>query len=228
MAKADGASTLSRLYLITDRTLAERNGGLEAVIRGALEGGVRLIQLREKDLSAGELLILAKRLRAMTDGYGARLIINDRADIALLARADGVHLGVKGLSPVEARRVLGKEALIGVSAHGVTEAKEAQEGGADFITIGPVFFTPSKAAYGRPLGLDIIGRVKEAVDIPVYAIGGINRGNLGEVIKAGACAAAVISAVMAAEDVRKNASELLAVLKAGQEKEPPKPIKEQI
>jgi thiamine-phosphate pyrophosphorylase len=140
------------LYLITDRT---QTGGrpLAAVVRQALDGGVRVVQLREKDLDGSELFRLASELRGITREYGARLVVNDRPDIALAVEADGVHLGAGSLPVAVVRRILGPERLIGYSAHGVPEARQAEADGADFITFGPVYHTPSKAAYGAPLGL---------------------------------------------------------------------------
>lgn len=201
----------TKLYLITDRELTGEEG-LVRSIRAALEGGVRFIQLREKGLSARGLLELARELRRVTGDYGARLLINDRADIALLSGADGVHLGQKGVSAKEARRMLGKDGLIGVSAHGLDEARRAWEDGADFITLGPVYFTPSKAGYGKPAGVDAIREVKKALDIPVYAIGGIKKEHIKEVLQAGADGAAVISAILGAPDIKKSAAEILEEL----------------
>jgi len=200
------------VYLITDGS-APSGGDTVMSVEKALMGGVRSVQLREKGLDAKRLLRLAKELRALTGGYGARLIINDRADVALLSGADGVHLGQSSIAPGDARKILGDKMLIGVSTHALNEAVCACEGGADFITIGPVYHTPSKAPYGKPLGAGVIKEVKAAVNIPVYAIGGIDKDNLKEAALNGADGVAVISAIFGSKDIEKSASELIAGFK---------------
>lgn len=193
-----------RLYLITDRKVATKP--LPAAVRLALEGGVKAVQLREKDLPVRELLTLAQELRTVTREFGAKLFINDRVDVATAVGADGVHLGGQSI-PVEAvKKVVGKVMKIGVSTHNGEEAKAAQAGGADFITYGPIFETPSKAQYGVPVGVNSIKDIKNVVSIPIYAIGGINSGNMHQVMSAGADGIAVISAIMKAEDIRKTAA----------------------
>ncbi|MBI5826718.1 MAG: thiamine phosphate synthase [Deltaproteobacteria bacterium] len=204
--------TLGPVYLITDGS-APANGDTVASVEKALQGGVRSVQLREKGLDAKGLLKLAKALRALTHGYGARLIINDRADVALLSGADGVHLGQNSIAPVDARKILGDKMLIGVSTHSLKEAVRAREGGADFIAVGPVYHTPSKAPYGEPIGPDIIREVKAVVDIPVYAIGGIDKDNLKETVLNGADGVAVISAILKSEDIEKSAKEMIAAFR---------------
>lgn len=199
------------LYLITDRSQA---GGrpLGTVVRQALAGGVRAVQLREKDLSGLELFALATELRSITREYGARLIINDRPDIALAVGADGVHLGVTSLPIVEARRILGAERLIGYSAHAVEEARQAQMDGADFITFGPVYATPSKAAYGAPLGLGKLAEAVAGLNIPVFALGGVKTTSIPDVAACGVTGIALISAIIAATDPRSAAAVLLKTL----------------
>jgi len=192
-----------RLYLITDRKVATKP--LPEVVRLALEGGVKAVQLREKDLPVRELLALAQELRAITRQFGAKLFINDRIDVAVAVGAEGIHLGGQSM-PVDAvRKVVGTSMQIGVSTHNMEEAKAAQDGGADFITYGPIFDTPSKAKYGAPVGVKSIRTIKNEISIPKYAIGGINSGNMLQVMSAGADGIAVISAIMAAEDIRKTA-----------------------
>lgn len=203
----------SRVYLITDRN--QTNGRpLTDVVKAGLEGGVRLVQLREKDLSGKEFFSLAKELRELINRYNAKLIINDRVDVALAVGADGVHLGRQSVSVRDARRAFETSSLIphpssflvGVSTHSLEEALQAEYDGADFITFGPVYFTPSKAAYGQPLGIENLKKVTKAVNIPVYALGGVKKESIEEVLQAGAYGVAMISAIMAADDV-KNATE---------------------
>ena len=202
--------SLPKLFLITDRTQALGRPLLD-VVKTALEGGVRLVQLREKELSVKELCDLAKEMRELTDRYGAKLLINDRVDIAIVAGADGVHLGQKSIPAADARfafKKIGMPSIIGVSTHSLEEALQAQSDGADFITFGPVCFTPSKASYGEPLGIDKLREVTKAVGIPIYALGGVKKGNIGEVLKGGAYGVAMISAIMSANDVKKAVEEL--------------------
>lgn len=188
-----------RLYLITDR-MQTAGRLLSAVVADALRGGLQAVHLREKDLTAGQLFELAVELRQLTRNYGAKLLINDRIDVALAVAADGVHLGKSSLSVSEARRILGSERLIGYSAHSADEAVQAQLGGADFVTLGPVYHTPSKAVYGEPLGLCVLTEAARIMSVPVFALGGIKHASIAEVLSAGAHGVALISAIMAAPD----------------------------
>lgn len=199
-----------KLYLITDRK--QVNMPLAAAVRLALEGGVRSVQLREKDLPVRELLALSQEMRTLTNEFGARLFINDRVDVAVAVNADGVHLGHTSM-PVEAvRRVVGSNMLIGVSTHNLAEAKAAEAGGADFITFGPIFETPSKAELGHPVGVAVLKDINSEIDIPFYALGGIKSGNLRQVLYAGASGVAMISAILAAEDIKKASSKLIEAI----------------
>ncbi|GAB4390382.1 MAG: thiamine phosphate synthase [Thermodesulfovibrionales bacterium] len=199
------------LYLVTDRKVT---GGkpLDAAVTEALKGGVRAVQIREKDLGTRELLRLAYAMRDLTLKFDARLFINDRVDIAIAVDADGVHLGQKSMPPFAVRR-LSSKLLIGVSAHDLREAKAAEESGADFITLGPVYETPSKHKYGPPIGLEALREVVEEVSVPVFAIGGIKPENLREVFAAGAEGVAVISSILGARNIRTAASKFTRLLK---------------
>jgi len=205
------------LYVVTDRQLT---GGrpLRLVVEAALRGGARTVQLREKDLPPRELYPLALEMRQLTQAYGARLLINDRADVALAVNADGVHLTTTSLPASIARQVLGPRRLIGVSTHTRAEAQAAVEEGADFIVFGPVFFTPSKAPYGQPVGLDALRAVRAVVKSPILAIGGIRPTNLDQVLAAGADGIAVISAIISADDPTAATQDLLARLRAASAK----------
>jgi len=204
------------LYLITDRRLPRGIDLLAAVAR-ALEGGVRAVQLREKDLSGRDLHGLALEMRRLTYRHGAKLLINDRVDIALSSGADGVHLGVASIPPAQARRLLGPGAWIGCSTHDETQLAAAADGGADFATFGPVFATPSKAAFGSPVGVAALRRACRVSRIPVFALGGVVAGNVADVVSAGAAGVGVISAILGAEDPCPAAASLLARLDAAQE-----------
>ena len=160
-----------RLYLITDR---HQSGDRELteVVHEALAAGVKAVQLREKNLSGAELYRLAVKLRRMTSEFDARLIINDRLDIALASGADGVHLGVNSMPVDTVRHMLGTSKIIGYSAHSIDEALRAQADGADFVTYSPVYYTPSKAALGKPCGVRELADAVSALEIPVIALGG--------------------------------------------------------
>ncbi len=196
-----------KLYLITDRK--QTRLPLPEAVRLALLGGVRAIQLREKDLPVRELLSLALGMRTVTREFGAKLFINDRVDVAAAVEADGVHLGHESMPPEAVRKIVRRKMLVGVSAHTPAEAKEAEKGGADFITFGPVFETPSKRRYGAPAGIESLKTVKHLIKIPVFGLGGINQENLRDVMKTGADGVSMISAIFGAEDIRSAAAEMV-------------------
>lgn len=182
----------------------------------ALRGGAEMLQLREKDLSSRELLERAKRLRDLCDRYDALLIVNDRPDIARLARADGVHVGQSDLSPADARRVLDdsldQNAIVGVSTHSVEQAMKAQADGADYLGIGPMFPSRTKPR-DFVAGAEVGMRVQSAVDIPVLAIGGIDETNLPTLTAAGIRRIAVTASVIAQADPERAAAQLLEPLR---------------
>nr|WP_279342340.1 thiamine phosphate synthase [Geotalea sp. SG265] len=197
--------------MVTDRK--QTNGrNLEFVVEEALRGGIRAIQLREKDLSSKELYELAYEMRKLTSRHNARLIINDRIDIALAVDADGVHLGYNSMPIYRARMVLGEKKLIGVSCHNQVQAIIAQEKGADFITFGPIYNTPSKAPYGEPVGIKKLQEATNIIQIPIFALGGIKPCNVAEVMAASPNGIGVVSAVLSAEDPRLAARNLLGLL----------------
>lgn len=199
------------LYLITDRhQTGERP--LATVVEEALKGGVRAVQLREKDLSSRELYELAYEMRKLTARHNARLFINDRVDLALAVDADGVHLGGESMPIHRARKILGEKKLIGVSCHNRVSAISAQEMGADFITFGPVYFTQSKAAFGAPVGVEPLEMITSCLSIPVFALGGIKSHKVPEVLACGASGIALISAVIGAPRPFEASRELLALL----------------
>lgn len=184
-----------KLYLITDRKIAKLP--LTTVIREALRGGVRAVQLREKDLSSRELYDLAKKIRNITREKKALFFINDRIDIALAVDADGVHLGWQSIPADEARKLAGNKFIIGVSTHSLKEALRAQKEGADYITFGPVYCTASKEGLIDFKGPGAVKVIKEKINIPLIAIGGIKEENVCDLLLMGANGIAVISAVMA-------------------------------
>lgn len=199
------------LYLITDRKQV-RNADLSTAVEQALQGGVRAVQLREKDLCSRELFELALELRNLTRRFNARLLINNRIDIALAIDADGVHIPENGITADQARKLLPSPKLVGVSCHNLPGALAAQQNGADFITFGPVFHTPSKAVYGKPVGIELLTETAMALSIPVFGLGGIEAENISSVIKAGASGVAMISTILAAKNPRDAAATVRALL----------------
>ena len=197
----------SGLYLIV---CPERTPNCVKVIQEGIKGGVEIVQLRAKEMTDNKILVLAKRIRIITKKAGVLFIINDRIDIALATDADGVHLGQSDLPIKEAKQIL-EDKIIGISTHSVSEALKAQRDGADYIGLGPIFYTETKV--GQALGVKIIIKVRRAIKIPIVAIGGINKNNTEEVLKAGADCVAVISAICNAKNVTKAARELATISK---------------
>ena len=202
--------------LITNRKICEAK--LVDIISQAIDGGVETVQLREKDLSTVELYNLANEIREITREKGANLIINDRVDIALAVDADGVHLGWQSLGIEIVRKMIGHDKLIGFSAHNLHEAEKAENSGADYVTISPIFDTKYKDYFVKPLGTEKIGKIKEEIDIPVIALGGINENNVNGVLENGADGIAVISAILQSENPRQSASRLYKEIKRNKSK----------
>ncbi len=201
-----------RLYLITDRRLFATEEQLVSAIEAALRAGAPAVQLREKDLAVRPLLRLAGIFRTLTAAHGARLFINDRLDVAMAVGADGVHLGASGIPPQAARRVAGPDMMIGVSTHSADEAERAQQEGADFVLLGPVYDTPSKRPFGPPLGTEALCAARERISIPLFAVGGMSRERIREVRIAGADGVAVISAILAAGNIETYTEECMREL----------------
>lgn len=189
------------LCLVTDRGLAGGRPELDVVL-SAVAGGVDLVQIREKDLPGRELLALALQIvkGVRTSGARVRVVVNGRLDVALAAKAAGVHLPAEGLPVRAVRERVGKKFLIGRSVHSVQEARQAGKEGADYLFFGPVFPTPSKAAYGPPQGAAILRKVTAAVRIPVWAIGGINVETSVELAGIPIAGVAVVSSLMTSPD----------------------------
>ncbi len=191
--------SLPPLYAILDPEQT-RGRPAEQVARALLSGGAKVIQLRAKKMSARSFLELAHRVRALTRPHGCRLIINDRVDVALSCGADGVHLGQEDL-PLRAARPLLPGKIIGISTHDLEQAKEAQDNGADYIGFGPIYGTVTKQTEYSARGVVMLREIRNLVRIPIVAIGGINEANVTEIWNAGADAAAIISDILAAEDI---------------------------
>ncbi len=197
-----------KLYLVTDPVLCGDRGVVETC-RQALQAGVTAIQLRDKTASTRNLIEMAAILMVLCEKHEALFIVNDRVDVALACQSRGVHLGQDDMPATDARRLLGPEAVIGISVRSVDEAVAAWKDGADYIAANMVFPTDTKTDLEKPLGLDAIGRLKKATPLPLIAIGGINKTNADIVRKAGADGIAVVSAIMAATQVDKSVHDLL-------------------
>jgi thiamine-phosphate pyrophosphorylase len=174
-----------------------------------LDAGVTFVQYREKEKTRRQIYEEALRLRELTRSYGAALIINDHADIALAVDADGVHLGQDDLPLMEARKIMHNK-IVGISTHGLQQAREAEAGGADYIGFGPIFHTTTKDA-GAPMGADSIRLIKRNVGVPLVAIGGIHPADVGSVFEAGADAVAVATAICRG-NIRENVKQFLSAL----------------
>jgi thiamine-phosphate pyrophosphorylase len=195
------------LYVITDSSLS--NGRPDHVVADlAYRGGADIVQLSMKGADGGAMLDEALKIREIADSHCKYFIVNDRVDIAMASSADGVHLGQSDIPCSVARDLMGESAIIGVSANTVELALKAEEDGADYIGVGSVFNTSTKKDAKQALGLGSVFAIKQAVSIPVVAIGGINRGNIQDVIRAGADSAAVVSAVVSQDDIAAAAHEL--------------------
>ncbi len=181
------------IYLITDTNIS----GLSHVqtVRLAVAAGIRTIQIREKSLTKKEIYNEALAIRGHTKKYGVTFIVNDYVDIALAVDADGVHLGQDDMPVEEARKIMGKRKIIGVSTHNLKQAIHAENSGADYIGFGPMFRTGTKDA-GKPRGLKNLEKIRKHIRIPIVAIGGIARENVSDVLSAGADACAVISGIL--------------------------------
>ncbi len=203
------------LYLVTSQALSRGRSTLE-IVDAALTGGVRLIQLREKEMPIRDFMQLAAQVRMQTTRAGSLLIINDRVDVALAVGADGVHLGQDDFPIVPARR-LAPDLIIGASTHSPAEARAAEQAGASYVNIGPLFPTQTKAWADKFLGLKGLENIARHVTIPWTVMGGIKPEHVPELTRAGARTIAVVTAITAADDPAQAARDLLALLRTGRQ-----------
>jgi len=211
MMGRSGARRRYGLYVVTDEQLS-RGLTHSQIARLALEGGADVIQLRDKYMGGRELMEHARNIRNLTKAAGKLFIVNDRLDIALASAADGVHLGQEDMALEDARKLAPVSFIIGVTVHNVSQARLAESGGADYVGLSPIFCTGSKSDAGAACGIEMLKKVRNAVSIPVVAIGGIGPSNAREVLEAGADGLAVISAVVDQDDVAAAARRLRAII----------------
>lgn len=207
--KVDSRSML--LYAVTDRAWLHGRA-LPALVEDAVRGGATLVQLREKEMEFAAFLDEARRVKAVTDRYHVPFVINDDVEVARACNADGVHVGQDDAAVSEARRILGPDKIIGVSAHTVDEARAAEQAGADYLGVGAVFSTSTKLDAGI-VTLQTLRDIRSAVSIPIVAIGGINAENMLQLKGSGIDGVAVVSALFAQEDVYAAAERLYATSK---------------
>lgn len=205
------------LYLCTDRDLMSTDT-IEETVEQAVKGGCTVVQLREKDCSSLEFYETALRVKKITDEYKIPLIINDRVDIALAVNADGVHVGQDDLPAASVRRILGGDKVIGVSAGSVREAVKAREDGADYLGVGAMHATSTKTD-ADVTTVEELKKIREMVDLPIVAIGGMNKQTLPELKGTGVDGIAVVSAVIAADDIERAASELSEAVRSQKKQE---------
>ena len=218
------------LYAIID-TAAVGPGGVKDAALKIIMGGGRVLQLRAKGGGGGggsggwgrEVLKAARELRTVASENGALFIVNDRVDVALISRADGVHLGQDDIPLKEARRLLGEASIIGVSTHDVKEALRAESEGADYISFGPVFETRTKKDALAPRGIAALKEVRRALRTPMVAVGGITEGNMSDVLDAGADAVAMISGILSSADITGKVSSIVSRIGALRKPPPPPP-----
>jgi thiamine-phosphate pyrophosphorylase len=213
------------LYLITAGLTSENSTpeskefqNILELVSAAAEARVSLLQLREKDLTPLQLFELAKRAAEITRGTATRLLVNDRADVAAAAGADGVHLTTRSIEPRIIRNSFGQDFLIGCSTHSLSEAAAVRDADADFAVLGPVFETGSKAQYGAPLGLEKLAEsVKQIAPFPIIALGGVSRANAVHCLRAGAAGVAGISLFSDGSTLKRTVDTILKITGAGQE-----------
>ncbi len=199
------------LYVITDSKLS-RGRSHRQVIEAAIHGGATIAQYREKSASTRQMIDEALELRDLCRAHGVPFIVNDRVDVALAVDADGVHVGQDDMPASLARKLVGRDKIVGVSAENVEEARAAIADGADYLGVGAIFATATKSDAGEPIGIAGLMKIARMSTVPIVVIAGINASNAASVIRAGAAGIAVVSAVVSAEDVERAARELREIV----------------
>ena len=198
------------LYFITDSKLTKKT--VIDDVKAAIKGGVRVIQYREKNASARQMVEEAKEIKKICKKNGVIFIVNDRVEVALAVDADGVHISEEDMPYKYARKLLGKNKIIGLSAHSVKQALQNQKHGADYTSIGPIYFTTTKKPAKAPIGLEPIKQLKNKLNIPFVAIGGIKETSIKDVLQAGAKNIAIISGIVAKDNVEQTVKKLINVI----------------
>ncbi|MBI9076878.1 MAG: thiamine phosphate synthase [Desulfatibacillum sp.] len=204
------------LYLVTDRPLSLGRDLLE-IIQKAIDGGVTIVQLREKNCATREFVELARAAKAVLDPKKIPLIINDRADVALAAGAAGLHIGQTDMAYKDARKIMGPDAIVGLSVENIQQVEDAGAIDPDYLGVGPIFATQTKPDAAPPIGLDGLTRIRKITNRPLVAIGAIHAGNARDVILAGADGVAVVSAICSLQDPAKAAKNLARAIRLAQQ-----------
>ncbi len=200
------------VYLVTDRDLARGRTTLE-IVAAAIRGGVSCIQLREKTCSTGEFIDESLAIRSLLARHEIPLIINDRVDVALAVKADGIHLGQKDMPCSMARQLIPESMIVGISVESLDDAVAAQKDGADYLGVSPIYPTPTKTDTAQALGLEGLRSIRSEVDLPLVGIGGLNADNAAAVIYNGADGVAVVSAIVAADDPEAATRDLIEIVR---------------
>ncbi|MBQ8682813.1 MAG: thiamine phosphate synthase [Selenomonadales bacterium] len=199
------------IYALTGEDFSRGRTNLE-VVRAMLAGGIRVVQYREKMKDARAMYEECMEIRRLTRERGALFLVNDHIDLAMAVDADGVHIGQSDLPPAVVRKLIGEDKVLGLSTHNPTEAREAEAlGCVDYIGVGPIFATKTKADALQPIGYDNLTAVREAVSLPIVAIGGIKEAKVAEVLQKGASMTAIISDIVAADDITEKSKRLVAI-----------------
>lgn len=206
-----------KLYLVTDRKIAG-DRKMEDIVKEAAEGGVTMVQLREKDICTRDFIDLAIRLKAVLKPFGIPLLINDRVDVALASGADGVHIGQSDMPYRMARTLLGRDSIIGLSVENMEQVMAAESLDVDYLGVSPVFATPTKTDTAEPFGLDGLRKAAAVSSHPLVGIGGMNARTAAGVMDAGADGIAVVSAIVGAESPERASEELLRIINASYER----------
>ena len=200
-----------KLYFVTDRELS-RDRSIEKVVVMAVKGGANVVQLREKDITTGEFVKIAKSLKNILAEFNVPLIINDRVDVALASDAEGVHIGQSDMNYSDARKIIGNAKIIGLSVENLEQAKEANNLDVDYIGLSPVFSTPTKTDINTQLGLEGVKEISKISKHKLVAIGGINKSNAKDLLEAGAHSLAVVSAICSQDNPEAAAKELSDII----------------
>lgn len=197
-------------YLVTYSSVSRK--GTFSDVKNAVDAGCKIVQYREKNKSAREMIKEAKKLKQICEGK-AIFLVNDRVDVALAVGADGVHIGQNDISVEDARRLTGPDKIVGLTVHNVKEAIQAEKMGADYVGLAPIYNTDTKEDSGIPCGPETIAQVRKNINLPIVAVGGVNKNNVKEVISKGADSVVSVSAVLSSDDVKKEIGDFIKIIK---------------